>query len=63
MAHALCLSSIVVVAESIFFAALSSNTEISDGEVIAFDSVLFDPGLNYNASLGSYTAPVTGYYQ
>ena len=50
--------------DTLFLATIAAETvAISDDEPIIFDTVLINPGGNYNPALGAYTAPETGYYQ
>jgi hypothetical protein len=49
-----------------FFAYLSASTganTVDDGEVLVFDTELFDGSGSYNNANGVFTAPVTGIYQ
>ena len=39
------------------------QTTLTDGSIILWDDVRFDPGNNYDTVTGAYTAPYDGYYQ
>ena len=47
-----------------FFATISGESlSVADGEPIVWDLAPINPGGHYNTILGTYTAPVNGYYQ
>ena len=50
--------------DTLFLATISQQEfNITDGEIIVWDSDPINPGGNYDTVTGTYTAPVDGYYQ
>ena len=54
---------LIISAESMFSATISAaEISVPSGEPIVWDSAPINPGGHYNTILGTYTAPVNGYY-
>ena len=52
-----------VPADSVFLATIADDIPIESGDVIVWDEAPINPGGHYDTLLGTYTAPVHGYYQ
>ena len=54
----------LISADSLFLATISENElSISSGDPIVWDTAPINLGGHYSTVLGTYEAPVTGYYQ